>query len=87
MIKRWFFDQMKIGQKCEIFNKIFITAHLACYMGLKTLKPYPTLSIDREKDMRFRDFWVDALFCSYSTFLLSYLKCTLTVMRILDYYK
>ena len=47
MIKRCFFDQMKMGQKLEIFDKIFkIGPRLAHCMGPKTLKPDPTLSID-----------------------------------------
>ena len=42
-----FFDPMKMGQKSEIFDKIFkIGPRLAHCIGPKTLKPDPTLSID-----------------------------------------
>ena len=41
MIKRWFFDQMKMGQKCEIFNKIFIIGPFGLLYGPENLKTLP----------------------------------------------
>ena len=41
MIKRWFFDQMKMGEKSEIFNKIFKIGLFGLLYGPENLKAWP----------------------------------------------
>ena len=59
MIKRWFFDQMKMGEKSEIFNKIFKIGPFGLLYEPENLKA------DQEQAKNLWHFGVESLIAFY----------------------